>query len=423
MATITSPAPAPGLAPGAGARPVPTAAAGPGAARLAEGMLGIGLLLVPPLGAALAGPGGAVGGTALAAWALVCVFSLSWCLVIGAAGGTERSGPIAFVRERLGPRAATAGTAMYLGGFVVGQAAIALAAGAYAAHALARFAAAGPRSNGVPFMAYPIGASVLLTAAVLAWRGVALSAHARRVRLIMVLALAWSCWLRPDLLTDVAGVGHSVQDVLQLGLLMLFAAVGMESAVPASAETTAPTRRMLIGAVAGGIAVVGAVYAVPLQPLPATDGPVSAGTEVTRALLGLLAAAVCGAYCLTNLRAAAGFLGELRAVRSKVLEAERPATSVWWPAGAALLVLGLAAARGWDSGTLLTGPAVMTLAIYSTMLFAACGRQRPRPEALLAAVLLLAFAYAAGLTLLLPAAALLTAWLLHRSRWQPIRIG
>ncbi len=246
-----------------------------------------------------------------------------------------------------------------------------------------------------------------------------------------MLALAWSCWLRPDLLTDVAGVGHSVPDVLRLGLLMLFAAVGMESAVPASpgasvadgtdGGTTAPTRRMLVGAVAGGIAVVGAVYAVPLQPLPSTDGPVSAGTEVTRALLGVLATGVCGAYCLTNLRAATGFLTALRTAGRE--HAEKPATSVWWPAGAALTVLGVAAVDGWDSGTLLAGPAVMTLAIYATMLLAACrapefgaARRRPWPEALSAGALLLAFGWAAGPALLLPAGALLVAGLLHRAR-------
>ncbi|TVL93006.1 hypothetical protein [Streptomyces sp. SAJ15] len=352
----------------------------------AESVLGVGLLLLPPV--ALAGTGG--GGDTWTAWALLGVFALCWCTALGLAGGS-RAGAAALAGDRFGPPAGAAVTAMYLVGFLIGQAAIALAAGRFAT------AAYGAAS----WAPYAAGAAVLAAAALLAARGVAPGTAARRVRLAAVVVLTAGFWTWPGLLRGEVFDGAG-QGALPLAFLLLFALVGMETAVPAAGARG--RRRGLVPAVGGGVLIVSAGYLLALRPW-VRDADPQPPPDAVAAVWGAAAAAVCLTYCLTNLRAAARFLDTLLATarpgRARPAEPARVALCV----GLCLTVLGAAAAGSWGVGALLAGPAAMTWAIYTLVLaVATLPPAGVGPEALGALAALLVMTVAAGAALLLPLA-------------------
>ncbi|MFF4099716.1 hypothetical protein [Streptomyces sp. NPDC001903] len=321
-----------------------------GAAKALGAVLGAGALLLPAaLATARPGPwpGVAVAG-ALA----------GWCLLVAAAGGTEDSGPVAFVRNRIGPGPARAATALYFGGFATGQAGVALGAAEFAL-------------GDSGWRAYAVAAAVLGSAAAYAWcvpQG--LSPAGRRLRLAAVLALAvsWRLLGSPE-----PGPGPGPGSwtgswsggwpgaALLVAVPLLFGWVGLEGAVPAMA------RRRALGGTLLGLALAAALYAV-LQAPPATAAQPPA--PAAAAALGIGSAALCWTYCRTNLHATAARWTELtgRTRRGGLVAAGLIALGV--------LVLGRAAR--WDLPVLLIGPGAATAALYTLIAVAAV--RRPRPQ-------------------------------------------
>ncbi|WP_284577999.1 hypothetical protein [Streptomyces sp. 2P-4] len=330
------------------------AAAGPREPRPAAGGLAEGLrrTLLGVLGAGLLVLPGVLGPVPAATVAAVAAALAGWCLLVAAAGGTDRGGPTAFVRDRLGPRAARAATALYFGGFATGQAAVALAAGGYAA---AGFAPAGDSG----WRAHLAAAAVLAAAACRAWLSPqGPSPAARRLRLASVAAVAAAWW---GLGGPLPGSGATGWWAALAAVPLLFGWVGLEGAVPSAARP-----RVLAGTLLG-LAAAAALYAV----LAAPPGPSAPEPHpVAAAALGAAAAVLCWSYCRTNLQAAAARWTELggRSRRGGVL------------AGAALALAFLAAgaAADWPAAVLLAGPGTATAALYCLIAVAALRRPRPK---------------------------------------------
>ncbi|MFJ7261674.1 hypothetical protein ACIQV2_16070 [Streptomyces globosus] len=339
---VSAPAPAGPRGPRAAAGG-PAEGAAEGARRTLLGVLGAGLLVLP----GVLGPVPA-GTVAAVAAALAC-----WCLLVAAAGGTDRRGPTAFVRDRLGPRAARAATALYFGGFATGQAAVALAAGGYAAAALAPGGDSGRR-------AHVVAAAVLAAAACRAWLGPrGPSPAARRLRLAAVAAVAAAWW---GFGGPLPGSGATGWWAAAAAVPLLFGWVGLEGAVPSAARP-----RVLVGALLG-LAAAAALYAV----LTAPPGPSAPPPHpAAAAFLGAAAAALCWSYCRTNLQAAASRWTELGGGRSR-------RGGVLAGAVLALAFLAGGTAAGLPAAFLLAGPGTATAALYCLIAVAALRRPRPK---------------------------------------------
>lgn len=309
--------------------------------KVTRSVLGAGTLLVPAaLGSA---PGSAPASLLLAA--ALCL----WCLLLAGAGGTEE-GPASFVARRLGPRAARAVQSLYFGGFAVGQAAVAAAAG--------EFAAGGGEARVLSF-------AVLAVAAVAATAGATLPRRAQGVRLAAVLVLVAFWW------SGLLALPPSAPAPLYALLLpLLFAWVGLEGAV---AGRGAARRTGRSGAVSVPLRTVGALvpaaalYAVLLAHTP----PQGRGS----AAVGWVAAALLTTYCLTNLRSAGDRW-------PAVSPGGDPRRGTALASVAALAVLVLAAATDADVAMLLIGPGAATAAIYTVLTVAAIRRTAPVPAPL-----------------------------------------
>ncbi|MFI6148512.1 hypothetical protein [Streptomyces sp. NPDC051109] len=319
-----------------------------GAAKALGAVLGAGALLLPAALSPQPGP-----------WTGIAVAGVlaGWCLLVAAAGGTEDSGPVAFVRDRLGPGPARAATALYFGGFATGQACVALGA--------AEFTPLGDSG----WRTYAVAAGVLCSAAAYAWRVPrGLSPAGRRLRLAAVLALAVSWRVLggplPGPGTDGWAGGRTggwTGAALLAAVPLLFGWVGLEGAVPAL-----PRRRALGGALLG-IALAAALYAVLLGP-PATAAQTA--PPAAAAALGLGSAALCWTYCRTNLQATAARWTELTGRTRRGGLAAAGLT--------ALAVLAVGRAARWDLPVLLIGPGAATAALYTLIAVAAV--RRPRPQ-------------------------------------------
>ncbi|WP_329336915.1 hypothetical protein OG866_21290 [Streptomyces sp. NBC_00663] len=323
----------PPAAPGTGGHTIAPAGARTLAAagsRALVAVLGAGALLLP---AALA--------PVPAGWAVVvALVVIIWCLLVAGAGGTAQGGAVAFVRRRLGFRAARVVTGLYFAGFATGQAAVALTAGRFAA-----------RLWGDAFL---WSVAVLLAAATWAtYRPRPLSTPVRRLRLAAVLAAAGGWWA----LGGVPDATASWWAVLPL----LFGWVGIESAVPAG---PAPQRTALAGTLLG-VTCAAALYAVLLRPpAPLADLPL--------APLAALSVLVLALYCRTNLQATGARWHELTS---------RPQAE--GAAGAATLALGtltLAHLTGVSAAGLLLLPGTATAAILTVVACAAVHTLMNRPK-------------------------------------------
>ncbi|NUP21290.1 MAG: hypothetical protein HOZ81_35535 [Streptomyces sp.] len=325
--------PVPPAVPGAGGRAlVPAGVRTLGAAgnRALVAVLGAGALLLP---AALA--------PVPVGWSVVvALVVIVWCLLVAGAGGTARGGAVAFVRRRLGFRAARGVTGLYFAGFATGQAAVALTAGRFAA-----------RLWGDAFL---WSVAVLLAAATWAtYRPRPLSTPVRRLRLAAVLAAAGGWWA----LGGVPDPSASWWAVLPL----LFGWVGVESAVPAGAV---PQRTALAGTLLG-VTGAAALYAVLLRPpAPLADLPL--------APLAALSALTLALYCRTNLQATGARWHELTS-RPQAEGAAAAATL-------ALVTLTVAHLAGGSTAVLLLLPGTATAAILTVVACAAVHTLTNRPK-------------------------------------------
>ncbi|MEW2412144.1 hypothetical protein AB0953_00145 [Streptomyces sp. NPDC046866] len=335
------------------AAPVPGSGAGvlAGARQVLQGVLGLGVLLLP-LGLAPVDP---------AAVLAVAVASAGWCLLVSRAGGTAGAGAVGFVRERLGPRAGRAATALYFGGFATGQAAVALGAADFAC-AAATAAGAGAADGDSGWRSYAAAGGILAAAAGHAWltaRGP--SPAARRLRLAAVLALA-AGWRALGGI-PAAGAGTAGRAAALVALPLLFGWVGLEGAVPGPPHR----RRAALAGTLLGLATAAALYAVLLGPLPGAAPP---RHPAAAAALGAASATLCWAYCRTNLQATALRWTELtgRSRRGGVLVG----------ALVALCALALAGAAHGGVSVLLLGPGAATAALFCLIALAALRRPRPK---------------------------------------------
>jgi amino acid efflux transporter len=304
---------------------------------LAEGVLGAGLLLLPPVVA------GVAGSAAPAAWGVQLLIGASVAAALGSlAAYRRRPGSLPeLLADVLGPAARRALVAVYLVGFTVGQAALALAAGRLLLAALdVRPAGAAPVLVGVGVLA--LGAA----GARLPW-----GTGARRARLAVVLAVALVGCARPELfgaagLLDLPGGDRAAVAVF----LLFFASVGWESA----GRSPGPGR--VLPATAVALLAVGLVQlslALLLDTRAAT-----AGTDPGWSLRVVAAAGsvTLTAFVATNLAAASRFATELGAPGG--------GRTVLGPAVAAACALVAAAAAGWGLTALLLVPSAATCTGY-----------------------------------------------------------
>jgi amino acid efflux transporter len=318
---------------------------------LAEGVFGAGLLLVPPMVAGLAGA------AAPAAWLVHLAVGSAFSLALGLfahAGGVPRS--IAQVTgAALGRRAGRTVLALYLTGFTVGQAAIALAAGG--------FAAVGAGSAGTRG-AVVAGCLLLAAATAAAALGIRLTDRGRRLRLAVTAALAVYGCARPGWFAAAHLLPDRPHWFAWAVFLAFFAGVGWESSTriaPGLASRRQVTRAVALGATLVGLGYVGLALLLRARSPTASMAP-----DGLDRVAALAAAAVLAGYCLTNLPAAGRFALALRPAA-----AGTPAGAVRPPVVPMVLVgtvgIGLvllAATAGWTPARLLVGPCLATWAGY-----------------------------------------------------------
>lgn len=304
---------------------------------IAEGVLGAGLLVLPPVAAGVAGAG------APAAWVAQLLIGASVAALLGllaARRGTPGGLPD-LLGAVLGPAARRLVVAVYLVGFTVGQAALALVAGRLLYAALGRPpTGAGPLLSGAAVLALGVAGSRLT------W-----STAARRIRLAAVLAVAlvgcgWPAMYAAAGLLELPGGDRWAVAVF----LLFFASVGWESA----GRSPGPGR--VLPATAVALVAVGLAELTLAVLLDAR-----AGVGDTDLILSLRVAAAAGsvtlaAYVSTNLAAVLRFGAELGAPT-------RGSTAVVAALAAAGAMVG-ADALGWGVTALLLVPCLATWTAY-----------------------------------------------------------
>ncbi len=385
---MTEPPEATGAAGGAGTGARDRAAGTPPArvlaGRLAGGVLGAGLLVMPPVVAALADGAGPL------LWAVHILLGGAVALVLGL-----------LVRARLGPASLAGAVGALLGtwaertvdgvfavAFTAGQAAIAW----FAATALLTAADGAPPAAGADGL--PLALGVLAVgvagalspleppAALLRWRPWAAG----------LLALACAAWFWPadsGAGTALAPSGFSEPGALWLALTALFfAGVGWETVTGAVPAIGAGPRATAAG-VALGTGYVAAVCLV-LAAVQERGARAPAAAPL-RWVLAVATAAVLTSYVLTNVRTAARIAARLRAGPAPALPAlpaRKPAAPLVVAVGAACCAFAWAGARDGGVPLLLLGPAAAALVGYA--LAAAAAVRHGGPPLRVAGALLLA---------------------------------
>jgi len=256
----------------------------------------------------------------------------------------------------LGRRAGRAVLAVYLAGFTVGQAAIALAAGWFVAVGAGSVGAGSAGARG----AVVTGCLLLAAATAAAALGIRLTDRARRLRLALTAALAGYGCARPGwfaaahLLPDRRWFAGAV-------FLAFFAGVGWESSTRIAPGLA--SRRQVTRAVALGATLVGLGYVGLALLLRARSPAAAAAPDGLDRVAALAAAAVLAGYCLTNLPAAGRFAQALRPAAAETpANAARPPVLPVGAVGIGLVLL--AATAGWTPAHLLVGPCLATWAGY-----------------------------------------------------------
>jgi amino acid efflux transporter len=317
---------------------------------LAGGVLGAGLLLSAPVTAGLAGR------LAWLAWLTQLIVGGAFCFAVGRlARYRGRAGGLAdLVATTWGSAGGRLITALYLAGFITGQAAIALAAGDLIDYALGR--------PGTVTLAVGVAIGIVAVAAAVAAAGLRVPDPARRWRLWLALALGLALCADPILLHGSGLRPGTGQEFWPAVFLLLFAGVGWERSA-ALAVRLPGTRRLATAVLIGWVMVAAGYLLVGLTAASAGLSGSSPWPHGASALLAAAAAAALASFCATNVEAAAGFLGALSPGRPGTLAGR--AGSV----GAVVALILLSTVRtGWQSWQLLAGPAAATLLIYCAAL-------------------------------------------------------
>lgn len=349
-----------------------------GGLAIALAVLGAGLILSPPITVGLAGRQGWL------AFLAHLVLGGTFCFAVGVLGRIR--GPVSGLAELAGKAgwpafgrvgAARVVTSLYLGGFIAGQAAIALTAGWLIGYVLN----GSGRSAASNLMAVGSGVGVIVFAVAVNAAGRSVPRSARNWRILVAFLLAVALCSDPGLLraSEMLPVIRG-PEFWTATFLLLFAGVGWERS--AALASSVGSDRAMARAVLSGWVIVAAAYLVlcVIAEISRGAGQGVWPSAMSRSL-ALLAAALLASFCVTNVEAASGFLVTLAPVAGKPDRLSRPAAAV--AVGTAVsLVLACALGAGWHAYQLLAGPAVATLLIY---LIALCsglkreaGEQRDR---------------------------------------------
>ncbi|MGG2459282.1 amino acid:polyamine antiporter [Streptomyces sp. RGM 3693] len=357
------------------------------ATRLSGGVLGAGMVIMPPVVAAL------TGGHSLRVWPAHILLggSVSLMLAMVVRARVRPTSLAGTVGALLGSWAERAVNGAFAIAFTAGQAAIAW----FAATCLLTAANGSLPRPGTEGLLLALG--VLAAAVLAALSPLSLPAVVLRLRPwgTGVLALACAAWGWPaapavGAHTPLAPPGLTSGGAQWLALAALFfAGVGWE-AVTAVVPVAALGRRRTAAGVALGAASVAVVYLglATVQRLaagaPAAQDPVSAPL---RWVFAVATAAVLTSYCFTNVRTAARIAARLRPARLRPAEqgpaeqgpSERaPAKAVIASVGASCCAFACAGAA-WDGTVplLLLGPAAAALIGYGLAAVAAVRRGGP----------------------------------------------
>jgi amino acid efflux transporter len=315
-------------------------------AELAGAVLGAGLLIAPPVVASVAGT------LAPAAWLIhlgagavfSAVLAVLACTATGAGSIADVTGTV------LGGWARRTVLWAYLGGFTVGQAAIALAAGGLIAAALGVPGHSGGASG--------LALAILAAATAGAVAGVGLGHRARRWRLVITGLLALVGCARPELFGAAALLSSSSHPRLAAAVFLLFfAGVGWEASARLAPGTGAPLRTVAVGAL-----LVTAVY-MSLALLLSVRGPGASATGPVIRAAAFAGGLVLMSYCLTNIIGAARFVVALGGP-------DRPWVRLA-VGGTSMLTVALAFRVGWGVAALLTVPCLAAWIGYVLATFAA----------------------------------------------------
>ncbi len=367
----------------------------PIAAHVAGGVLGAGMLVMPPVVAALAG------GRSLLVWSAHILLggSISLMLAMSVRVRVRPTSLAGAVGALLGQWAERVVDAVFAVAFTAGQAAIAW----FVATCLLTAANGALPRPGVDGLLLALG--VLAVAVLAALSPLSLPAVVLRLRpwATGALALACAAWGWPAVLaagshTTLAPSGLSPDGGQWLALAALFfAGVGWEAVTTVVPAAAAGARRTAAG-VALGAACVAIVYLGLATVQRLTAGEPAAGNPVSTPLRWVFAAAVAivlTSYCFTNVRAAARIVTRLRPGH-RCRSDRGPARLVIAAVGAACCAFACAGVRDGAVPLLLLGPAVAALTGYGLAAAAAVRRGGPLLRCAGVAVLLVL----AGLTVL-----------------------
>jgi amino acid efflux transporter len=354
QAEPAQPAPAPEPSPGpATGRPTTTIATA-----VATGVLGAGMLVMPPVVAGMAGTDG------LGAWSAHILIGGSVSLLLALlVRGRSLPAPLAVtVGDLVGPRAQRLVDVVYAVAFTAGQAAIAW----FTATCVLAAVEGTVRPSGATGLL--VALAVLVVALCLALSPLHPPAAVLRLRPwltgatgLLCAAVAWPA-AAPDASTPLTLPAVGPEDAFWVVLAALFfAGVGWETVTHA-----VPIARTTAGRTAAGVALGASAVAAVYLGLAAVR-QVSGGAAVPRPLpawvhpaLGAAVTVLLASYCFTNIRTAARIAARLRPGTDG---ASRPLIAV---VGAVCCGFAVAGARTGAVPLLLLGPAAGAFTAYVT---------------------------------------------------------
>ncbi|MBO4207672.1 amino acid:polyamine antiporter [Micromonospora echinofusca] len=366
------------------------------AAGVSGGVLGAGMLIMPPVVAALAG------GHSLLVWSAHLLLGASVSLML-AMSVHARVGPTSLagaVGALLAPWAQRAVDGVFAVAFTAGQAAIAWFA-ATCLLAAAHGALPRPGTDGLL-----LALAVLAVAVLAALSPFSLPAVALRLRpwVTGLLALACVAWGWPAVPAAGADTPLAPSDLSPAGgqwlalAALFFAGVGWEAVTTVVPVAAASRRRTAAGVVLGAVAVA-VVYLGLAAVQRVTAGAPATGDSVPTPLRWVLTGAVVTvltSYCFTNVRTAARIVGRLRPGDEPRPTARGATLPVIAAVGAACCAFAVLGTRDGAVPLLLLGPAAAALTGYGLAAAGAVRRGGPLLRVTGVAVLLVL----AGMTVL-----------------------